>query len=177
MINLVMMMWKIVEIDLETGEDSLVLRFNDTYSVILGSACFDSYNQRYFVGGSDENNKNIVMQFNMATRQQEQLIYLPDDLDQMFWNSKTNTLLGLMDSNLIALDLSTHKWVVLARVPGIPGLFAGALDVLHQQFYTITTMFEQKIFTHVDLAQNPIRVESVNIWNDFINFFYVPAQK
>jgi hypothetical protein len=164
-----------VEIDMATGQDRLVVGFNDNYATFAGSMGFDPYNQRYFVGGTDENNNNILMQFNVATGRQEQIIHLAVSYDQVFWNTKTNTLLGLTNNTLVALDISSLKTLELASVPGIPSLYGGAFDVRGQQYYTITTMFGQMQFTRVDLTVHPAKRQTLDIWNDFTGVSFVPG--
>jgi len=154
-----------------------VLQFNDNYATFTGSMGFDCYNQRYFVGGTDENNNNILMQFNVATGKQEQIIPVAISYDQVFWNAKTNTLLGLCNNTLVALDLQSRKTLDLAFIPGIPSLFGGAFDQRGQQYYTITTMFGQMQFTHVDLTVHPAKRQTLDIWNDFTGLNFVPGSR
>jgi DNA-binding beta-propeller fold protein YncE len=159
-----------------TGQDTLLVRFNDNYATFTGSMGFDPYNQRYFVGGTDENNNNILMQFNVATGRLEQTIPVAVSYDQVFWNPKTNTLLGLTNNTLVALDLQSRKTFDLAFVPGIPSLFGGAFDERGQQYYTVNTVFGQMQFTRVDLTVHPARRQTLDIWNDFTGLSFVPAR-
>lgn len=162
---------------METGEDTTVLRFNDTYATIMGSATFDPYGQRYLVGVVDLNNNNFILQLNVATGKVEQAIPVVNIYDQMFWNNKASVLLGLTNNTLVALELGSKKIAELTFIPGIPSLYGGAFDELNQQFYTVTIDYSQMLFNHVDLTANHIKCETLNIWNDFTSMYFVPPKK
>jgi hypothetical protein len=170
----------VANVDWFSGAVTPLVYFDGYEGVILGTSCYDPVRHVYYVGSSDDSGKNLYLRIDVVKKTMTEVQTGGNLLDNARVDTNRDRMIGYLNSTLYAIEglsTSTPKLVPLMKFPGLPLLYAGAIDTASDRYYIGMLYFwlETKTFIAFDLKSNKMVFNNTIYMSPFA-IDYLPAQ-
>lgn len=150
----------VAHVDWFQGKVTPLVYFDGYGGITLGTSAYDPVRHLYYAGTSDESQVDMYLRIDIVKKTLTP-IKTGNHLDNAEFDTKRDRLIGCLNGTLHSLEGASSpspKLRPLMDMPGLPLLYASAIDTVGDKYYVgmLYPWFETKTFLSIDLNSNSI---------------------